>query len=162
MAVLVYQGIGGGRPDFERDDTHLMKIRFINLACWLGGILIVLALYSVAVVSDHRWLIFVAVVIAALDAKHIRVWRYESDIALTPGTLFLLMLVLGWLILPWYVGLRLKILAGTARFKTDYQWLETPSALYREPSPPPGLLQPWSSRWRRRFWSSSFKRPKGR
>ena len=51
MAVLVYQGNGGGRLDFARDDTRIMKTRFMNLACWLGGILIVVALYWVALAA---------------------------------------------------------------------------------------------------------------
>ena len=120
--------------------------------------MIVLALYAVALFTQQRWIIFVAVLLAALDAKHIRVWRYESAIAQKPSVLFLLMLVLGWLILPWYVGLRLKILAGTARLKEDYLWLEAPSSPYRDPVKPPGLTQPWSARWRTRFWRSAVER----
>ena len=122
-----------------------MKTRLISLGCWLSGIVIVLALYAVA--------------LAALDGKRIRVWRYESDIAQKPSVLFLLMLFFGWLILPWYVGLRLKILAGTARLKARYRGIETPTEPRRDPSPPPGLVQPWSVRWGRRFWRSSAHRP---
>ena len=139
-----------------------MKTRFISLACWLGGIVIVLALYAVALLTQQQWIILIAVVLAALDAKHIRVWRYESDIAQKPSVLFFLMLFLGLLILPWYVGLRLKILAGTARFKEDYLWLEAPSGAYRDPVKPPGLIQPWSARWRTRFWRSAVERRKDR
>jgi hypothetical protein len=145
-------------------NTHFMKTRLISFGCWLAGIVIVLGLYAVAIVAfgkGYPWLIFLAVVLAALDAKRTRVWRYESDIAQRPSTLFLLMLFLGWLILPWYVGLRLKILAGTARLKEDYQWLETPTESYRDPSPPAGLVQPWSARWRGRFWRSTVQRPHG-
>ena len=139
-----------------------MKTRFISLGCWLAGIVIVLALYAVALITEHSWIVLAAVVLAALDAKRIRVWRYESDIAQKPSVLFLLMLFLGWLILPWYVGLRLKILAGTARLREDYRWLETPAEFYRDPLPPQGLVQPWSVRWRRRFWRSTVQRPQGR
>ncbi len=139
-----------------------MKPRFISLGCWLAGIVLTCALYAVARVTEQPWIIFVVVLLAALDAKHIRVWRYESDIALKPSVLFLLMVVIGWLILPWYFGLRLKILAGTARLKEEYRWLETPTAPYRDPLPPPGLIQPWSPRWRRQFWRSTDQRPRDR
>lgn len=139
-----------------------MKARFISLACWIAGIVIVLALYLGALAIEQRWIILAAIVAAALDAKRIQVWRYESDIAQKPSVLFLLMLFLGWLILPWYVGLRLKILTGTARLKEDYLWLETPVDDYRDPKPPVGLLQPWSVRWRRRFWRSAVQRPQER
>jgi len=139
-----------------------MKARFVSLGCWLAGIVIVFALYSVALTTNHPWIIFAAVVLAALDARRIRVWRYESDIAQKPSVLFLLMLFLGWLILPWYIGLRLKILAGTARLNEDYRWLETQTTDYRPPTPPSGLIKPWSVRWRRRLWHSSIPKPQGR
>lgn len=129
------------------------------MGCWFAGVLIVLALYAFALIIEQRWIILIAVVVAALDAKHIRVWRYESDIAQRPSVLFWLMLFLGWLILPWYVGLRLKILAGTARLKDDYRWLEEPGQPYDDSTPPPGLVQPWSIRWRRRFWRSTDRKP---
>lgn len=137
-----------------------MKNRSISLGCWLVAILIVFPLYILAYLMASYWIILVAVVLAALDAKRIRVWRYESDIAQKPSMLFLLMLVLGWLILPWYVGLRLKILAGTARLKEEYRWQEAPVVNYQDPTPPPGLIQPWSTRWRRRFWRSTVDEPR--
>jgi hypothetical protein len=98
-----------------------MRNRFISLGCWLAGIVVVAALYLAAAVSGWWWLVLVAIVLAALDARRVRIWRYRSDIARSPGTLFILMLLLGWLILPWYIGLRLKILAGTAEFKDAYR-----------------------------------------
>jgi hypothetical protein len=91
-----------------------MRKIFISLGCWLAAIVSVLALYITAALTGWWWLVFLAVVLAALDARRVRFWRYRSSIASKPGTLFVLMLLFGWLILPWYLGLRFKILAGAA------------------------------------------------
>ncbi len=101
--------------------SRTMRKRFVSLGCWLAGFTIVLGLYLAAALAGWWWLVLVAIVLAALDARRIRVWHYRSDIARSPGTLLILMLLLGWLVLPWYVGLRLKILAGTAELKETYR-----------------------------------------
>lgn len=120
-----------------------MRKRFISLGCWLAGIVIVAALYLVAALSGWWWLVLVAIVLAALDARRVRIWRYRSEIARSPGTLFLLMLVLGWLILPWYAGLRLKMLAGTVELKDEYRWAAQQAPDPENPVSPSGLVQPW-------------------
>ena len=124
-----------------------MRKRFISLGCWVAGILIVAALYITVAALQLEWLVLVAMILAALDARWARVWRYESEIARAPGSLLLLMLTLGWLIMPWYVGLRLKILFGVAELKAEYRWaeLKTPG-LTPYPVSEEGLLQPWKRR----------------
>lgn len=123
-----------------------MRKRFISLGCWLTGIVAVMGLYLAAALLQWWWLVPLVIVLAALDARRVRIWRYRSDIARSPGTLFVLMLLFGWLILPWYVGLRLKILAGTAELKDAYQWADPNAAASRYPISESGLVQPWK-RW---------------
>jgi hypothetical protein len=135
-----------------------MKKRFISLGCWIAGVLFVLPLYAAALLLEQHWIIIVAVVVAALDAKWVRIWRYKSDIAQKPSTLFILMLLLGWLILPWYVGLRLKIIAGVADLKDDYKWMDKSTETHHDPVPPAGLVQPWSARWRHKFWGITARK----
>ena len=121
-----------------------MRKRFISLGCWLLGIVIVAGLYVVAALSGWWWLVLVAIVLAALDARRVRIWRYRSDIARSPGTLLILMLlVLGWLVLPWYIGLRLKILAGTAELKDSSRWADPHASGSGYPVAASGLVQPW-------------------
>ncbi|MCU1292629.1 MAG: hypothetical protein JWP08_1479 [Bryobacterales bacterium] len=123
-----------------------MRKRFISLGCWLAGIVIVAALYLAATFTGWWWLVFVAIVLAALDARRVRIWRYRSDIARSPGTLFILMLLFGWLILPWYIGLRLKILAGTAELKDTYRWADPQASPPDHHVSKSGLIQPWRRR----------------
>jgi hypothetical protein len=123
-----------------------MRKRLISAACWLAGILLVLGLYFVAAVTHAWWIILLAIVSATLDARHVRIWRYRSDIARSPGTLLILMLLLGWLVLPWYLGLRLKIFVGAADLKPEYRWVESHPLSSGIPPSPPGLLQPWKRR----------------
>jgi hypothetical protein len=123
-----------------------MSKRFTSLGCWLAGIIVVAALYLAAALSGWWWLILVASVLAALDARRVRIWHYRSDIARSPGTLFILMLLLGWVILPWYVGLRLKILAGTAELKDAYRWADPKASAPEYPVSESGLVQPWRRR----------------
>lgn len=108
------------------------------------GIILVIGLY-IAAAYTGKWIVFVAVVLASLDARLARVWRYKSDIARSPAILFILMLLIGWLILPCYIGLRLKILAGTAELKDECQWADpgkgVPDIAF--PASESGLLQPW-------------------
>jgi hypothetical protein len=139
-----------------------MQKRLISFGCWVAGILVVACVYLVALWAQNPWIVVGAIVLAALEARRIRVWRYQSDIARSPGTLFLLMLLFGWIVLPWFVGLRFKILAGTAEFKDEYRWREVPASARKESAPPSGLVQPWSVRWRQRFLNSAFGRPRAR
>ena len=122
-----------------------MRTRLISLGCWLAGILIVAGIYLAAALLERWWIVLIAMVLAALDARRIRIWRYRSDIARSPGTLFILMLLLGWIILPWYVGLRLKILAGTAELKESYPWRDPQALVPSYPVSPSGLVQPWKN-----------------
>jgi hypothetical protein len=123
-----------------------MRKRFISLGCWLVGIFVALGIYLVAAATGWWWLVLGAIVLAALDARHTRIWRYRSDIARSPGTLFVLMLLIGWLILPWYIGLRLKILAGTAELKDQYQWADPQTPPPEYPVSESGIIQPWKQR----------------
>jgi len=123
-----------------------MRKRFASLGCWLAGIVIVAALYVAAALTGFWWLILVVIVLAALDARRVSIWRYRSDIARSPGTLFILMFLLGWVILPWYVGLRLKILAGTAELRDTYRWADPHAPALDYPVSESGLVQPWRRR----------------
>ena len=123
-----------------------MRKTLISVGCWLAGIVVVIGLYLAAALSGWWWLVLVAIILAGLDARRVRIWRYRSDIARSPGTLLVLMLLLGWLILPWYVGLRLKILAGTAELKEAYRWVDPHSSAPEYPVSESGLVQPWRRR----------------
>lgn len=123
-----------------------MRTKFIALGCWLAGIVIVLALYLVTAFTNFPFLILAAIVLAALDAKRIRIWRYQSDIAVNPRILFMLMVFLGWLILPWYLALRFKIMAGIAPLKYMYRETRQQVTMPSYPVSESGLLQPWKRR----------------
>jgi hypothetical protein len=123
-----------------------MRKRFISLGCWSAGIIVVLGLYVATAATGWWWLVLVAIVLATLDARRVRIWRYCSDIARSPGTLLILILLLGWLILPWYVGLRLKILAGTAELKDAYQSADPDAPTPNYPVSESGIVQPWKRR----------------
>src|SRR5882672_11475809 len=134
----------------------MLRKRLISLGCWSAGIILVACLYLVALWAQNPWIVVGAIVLAALEARRIRIWRYQSDIARSPGTLFLLMLLFGWVVLPWFVGLRLKILVGTAELKDEYRWQESSARVHKESTPSTGLVQLWSVRWRRRFLNSTL------
>ena len=51
------------------------------LGCWVAGIVIVGAFYVTVAALRLEWLVLVAMILAALDARWARVWRYESEIA---------------------------------------------------------------------------------
>ena len=124
-----------------------MRKRLKALGCWVAGIVIVGAFYITVAALQLEWLVLVAMILAALDARWARVWRYESAIAQAPGSLLLMMLTLGWLIMPWDVGLRLKILTGIAEVKPEYRWSEVKTpGLTPYPVSEEGLLQPWKRR----------------
>jgi hypothetical protein len=91
----------------------------------VGAIVIAVALSALtAYFGWFRLFAFAAAVVAALDARHIGVWRYRSDIAQKPGTLFILLVLLWPFVFPWYLGLRMKIWAGTAELKDEYRFLD--------------------------------------
>jgi hypothetical protein len=127
------------------DLGNIMRKRLISFGCWLAGIVLVASLYIGVALAGCKWLVIVAIILASLDSLHARVWRYKSDIALSPGKLLILMLLLGWLVLPWYLGLRFKILAGTAELKDEYQWADPRTKIpdHAYPVSESGLFQPW-------------------
>jgi hypothetical protein len=88
--------------------------------CWISAIVLTAAC---ALLSAGFGLIsifvIVTAVLAALDAKRIRIWQYRSDIAMKPGMLFLVLLLIWPIVFPWYLGLRFKILAGVADVEAD-------------------------------------------
>jgi hypothetical protein len=84
-----------------------------------------------------------SIIWAALDSRRVRLWRYHTGIAGGPVTIFVLLLVLGWpLVFPWYLGMRLKILFGVARWRDEYQ----PWQMSDPTVGPSGLVQPWRGR----------------
>lgn len=87
--------------------------------------------------------VLASIIWAILDSRHARLWRYHTGISGGPATIFVLLLILGWpIVLPWYVGMRLKILTGTARLRDEYQpWQMSDVAIS-----PNGLVQPWRGR----------------
>jgi hypothetical protein len=92
-------------------------------------------LFSVFVLFSILW--------AVLDSRRVRLWRYYSGISGGPVTILALLLLLGWpIIFPWYLGMRLKILAGVARLREEYQpWRMSDATMS-----PNGLVQPWRGR----------------
>lgn len=121
-----------------------MKTRFISLACWVSAIIITIALSAFA--AHWGWFpvfALASIIWAALDSRRVRLWRYHTGISGGPATIFILFLVLGWpLVFPWYLGMRLKIWAGVARLRADYQ----PWQMSDPTVSPSGLVQPWRGR----------------
>jgi len=121
-----------------------MKTRFISLACWLSAIIITMALSMFAGYWGWFPVFAVASIIwAALDSKRVHLWRYHTGISGGPVTIFILLLVLGWpIVFPWYLGMRLKICAGVARLRDEYQSCQISGPKVG----PGGLVQPWRGR----------------
>lgn len=99
----------------------------ISIGCYAAGALLWLAYIALAVYAQALWLIVIAVAVAAIDAKHCGIWKFQREIR-KPGDLLQLgPLFLGWLIMPWYIGLRLRMKAGVAkpivsRYKLPYRF----------------------------------------
>jgi hypothetical protein len=121
-----------------------MRNRLVSLACWLVAIIITVA--ASAITEYFGWFsmfVLFSIVWAVLDSRRIRLWRYYSGISGGPVTILALLLLLGWpIIFPWYLGMRLKILAGVARLREEYQpWRMSDATMS-----PSGLVQPWRGR----------------
>lgn len=121
-----------------------MKNRFISGACWLVAILFTglasavmtyFGLFPIFAVASVTW--------AAFDSRRLKLRRYRTGIAGGPLTILVLFLFLGWpIIFPWYLGMRLKILMGTAQLREEYQPWQMSDATIG----PTGLVQPWRGR----------------
>jgi hypothetical protein len=118
-----------------------MRNRLISLACWLSALVITIGLSLLAA----HWKCFPSFVLASsiwavLDSKRVRLRRYYTAIAGGPATVFILLMVLGWpVVFPWYLGMRLKIMTGTARLRDEYQASQMSNATMESN----GLIQPW-------------------
>ena len=121
-----------------------MKKRIISGCCWIGAILVTFALASVANLAGLFGLFAIVTMIwAALDSRRVDLRRYHTGISGGPATLFILLLIVGWpIVFPWYLGMRFKIMAGTARLRDEYQ----PWQMSDPTVGPKGLVQPWRSR----------------
>jgi hypothetical protein len=87
--------------------------------------------------------VLASIIWAALDAKRVGLWRYKTGISGSPTTLLFLLLILGWpIVFPWYLGVRLKIWAGVAQLRDEYQ----PWHMSDPTIGPNGLVQPWRGR----------------
>ncbi len=77
------------------------------------------------------------------DSRRVEFWRYHTAISGGPTVIFILLLVLGWpVVFPWYLGMRLKNLAGTARLRDEYRpWQMSDSTVGAN-----DLVQPWRGR----------------
>lgn len=85
----------------------------------------------------------ISVIWAVLDCRRVRLWRYQTGISGGPLIISVLLLVLGWpIVFPWYLGMRLKIWAGVARLRDEYQ----PWKMSDQTLGPGGLVQPWRGR----------------
>lgn len=121
-----------------------MRNRMISLVCWVGAIVITVALSALTLYWGwFSVFALISIIWAVLDSRRIRLWRYYTGIAGGPLVIFILLLVLGWpIILPWYLGMRLKIWAGVARLRDEYQPWQMSDATVG----PTGLVQPWRGR----------------
>ncbi len=127
-----------------RHYMYRMKARIISLGCWVGAILITIALSAFAAyLGWFAAFALTSIIWAALDSKRVRFWRYHTGTSGGPVTIFILLLILGWpLIFPWYLGVRMKIWAGVARLREEYQpWQMSDLTIG-----PGGLVQPWRGR----------------
>ena len=92
-----------------------MKRFFISLACYAAGAILWLAFLVLALYAQALWLIVIAVAVAAIDANQCGFWKFQREIRRLGDLLVFGPLFFGWLIMPWYIGLRLRMMAGVAR-----------------------------------------------
>ena len=121
-----------------------MKNRLISGCCWIGAIFLTFALATVAtLVGVFGLFALVTIIWAILDSRRVDLRRYHTGISGGPTTLFVLLLIFGWpIVFPWYLGMRFKIMAGTARLRDEYQ----PWQMSDPTVGPNGLVQPWRGR----------------
>jgi hypothetical protein len=121
-----------------------MKKRLISGGCWIGAILLTFALAVVATLAGVFSLFaLVTIIWAILDSRRVDLRRYHTGISGGPSILFVLLLIFGWpIVFPWYLGMRFKIMAGTARLRDEYQ----PWSMSDPTVGPKGLVQPWRGR----------------
>jgi len=56
-----------------------------------------------------------------IDHKRHRIWRYYTGLPGKSSLFLLFFLVFGWtIVVPWYLGLRFRIIAGTAQIRDEY------------------------------------------
>jgi len=110
--------------------VFLMKGRLISVICWIVGALLGITAESIAYWLAGMAGVMSVVALMAIDSYRIQIWRFRSGIAARPLGFVLLILFLGWIMIPWYAGLRLKIWTGHAELR-EGQFL--------------GYKQPWRS-----------------
>ena len=100
-----------------------------------------LALAVVAADYDVKIGLYVVTLLWAYnDWKRVELWRFDCWLAGPRENLFLVLLAFGWpVVFPWYLATRLKIAAGTAKLKEEFQ----PWRMSDQTVAPNGLLQPW-------------------
>ena len=86
----------------------------------MAGITITIGVYALAAYLNAPLVVFVAAVIAAIDAKYARIWRVDSALPERPSQLFFWMLLLGWLFLPWYLATRFRMMSGVLNIKGQH------------------------------------------
>jgi hypothetical protein len=126
-----------------------MRRWFISCACYLAAIFIEIAVFiGLSLLSSWSfWLILLGPIVlvfsitwVALDHEKIHAERYYTGLPGRSVGLLLLFLILGWsIVLPWYLGLRFTIMAGTARLRDEYK----PWRMSDGQMGPNGLIQPW-------------------
>jgi len=98
----------------------------MRIACIIlllgGAVLITVALSALTAISVVSLIALAAAVLAALDARHIGIWWYRSDIAAEAGTLFILLVLLWPIVFPWYWA-AYEDLDWQAELKDEYRLL---------------------------------------
>ena len=114
----------------------------IAMACvvaWFGSYVFgeafgVLA-FRLFVLGSSAWVL--------IDNKHRHTWRYHAGLPKISPIWLIWIVVGGWtIVFPGYLGLRFRIMMGTASLREEYK----PWSMADAQIGPNGLLQPWRGR----------------
>jgi len=104
------------------------------VGCGLLATLTGINLYIPMIVGTSVW--------AGIDSARLRLRRYQSGISYGPVVLGILCSMV-WIVgFPWYLAMRHKIIAGTARLRPEFEPWDMASGQMS----PKGLVQPWQGR----------------
>lgn len=124
-----------------------MRKLLISCCCYILAIAMVVVLFSICKIrlGDGVYGFFLLISSGCIlyDNKRTRAWRYYASLPMFPAVwLFLFVLLLWPIVFPYYLGLRFRIMVGTARLREEFKPWNMDDAQIG----PNGLLQPWRGR----------------
>ena len=133
--------VGGGRSPLALGLLDAMRNRLISAGCWAAAVFITIGIWIAVSIWPLLGLpVFLSPWVVARDARIIGFQRYECGISRAPPAILVLLVFFGWpIIFPWYLAMRFKIMAGTARLRWEYD----PARTHPIGESPRGLVQPW-------------------